>query len=82
MKKKIFLKLILDYFAFGEPEAYSWTQEWKKRLLPHLHVLLTLKRNSKLLTVEDIDKIITAEIANGTDINSIRLKKIQLAHLN
>ena len=50
MKKNLLFEFILDYCAFGEVEAYTWTQEWQKRLLPHIHLLLTLKRNSKILT--------------------------------
>ena len=39
-----------------------YTIEFRKRGLPHAHILLFLQRGSKLPTTDDIDKFICAEI--------------------
>ncbi|XP_018462957.1 uncharacterized protein LOC108834093 [Raphanus sativus] len=53
---------IKDNNLFGPSAAVIYTIEFQKRGLPHAHILLFLKRGSKLPTTDDIDKLISAEI--------------------
>ncbi|XP_072066853.1 uncharacterized protein [Arachis hypogaea] len=48
--------------VFGRVSAVVYTIEFQKRGLPHAHILLFLHKDDKFPTVEDIDKIISAEI--------------------
>ena len=43
--------------------AHVQVVEFKKRSLPHAHILVTLKDGYKLPTVNDIDKFISAQIS-------------------
>jgi len=47
---------------FGKPAALVYTIEFQQRGLPHLHLLLTLDRASKLSTNDLIDKAVQAEL--------------------
>ena len=47
---------------FGRPVALVYTIEFQQRGLPHLHLLLTLDRASKLSTNDLIDKAVQAEL--------------------
>ncbi|XP_057426365.1 uncharacterized protein LOC130719774 [Lotus japonicus] len=47
---------------FGPVDAGMYTVEFQKRGLPHAHILLWLKPQYKLITGEDIDKFILAEL--------------------
>ncbi|XP_010479356.2 PREDICTED: uncharacterized protein LOC104758217 [Camelina sativa] len=47
---------------FGPSIAVIYSIEFQKRGLPHAHILLWLKRGSKLPTTKDIDQVICAEI--------------------
>ncbi|XP_044005535.1 uncharacterized protein LOC122850453 [Aphidius gifuensis] len=47
-----------------EVQAYVFVIEYQKRGLPHVHLLLTLQRNSKITTPAIVDKFISAEIPN------------------
>ncbi|XP_033218084.1 uncharacterized protein LOC117173552 [Belonocnema kinseyi] len=48
----------------GEVQAYSYVFEHQKCGLHHVHLLLTLKQNSKLTTSNIVDECISAEILN------------------
>ncbi|XP_044014008.1 uncharacterized protein LOC122856401 [Aphidius gifuensis] len=61
-KKKELLNLIKDKKIFGEVQAYVYVIEYQKRGLPHVHLLLTLRQNSKITTPAIVDKFISAEI--------------------
>jgi len=43
-----------------------YTIEFQKRGLPHAHILIWLGSANKLKTRNDIDKIISAELPDGT----------------
>ncbi|XP_057441432.1 uncharacterized protein LOC130733312 [Lotus japonicus] len=47
---------------FGPVDAGMYTVEFQKRGLPHAHILQWLKPQYKLITGEDIDKFISAEL--------------------
>lgn len=46
--------------VFGRIRAHIYTIEFQKRGLPHMHLLVTL--NDKLLTSDDIDRFVSAEM--------------------
>ncbi|CAH9128704.1 unnamed protein product [Cuscuta epithymum] len=48
--------------VFGNVKAVVYTIEFQKRGLPHAHILLFLENDSKYPTMNDVDKIISAEI--------------------
>lgn len=62
IKKDYLINLITKQKFFGEVAAYVYVIEFQKRGLPHIHILITLKRNFKITTPEIIDKYISAEI--------------------
>ena len=61
-KRKEFTKEIVEGEIFGKVAAYCDTVEFQKRGLPHMHLLLTLEPAFKILTAEQIDRLICAEI--------------------
>jgi hypothetical protein len=62
LRKKQFLHDVLVAGVLGEVAAYSWVVEFQKRGLPHLHILLIMKHNSRLHTPDDYDTAVCAEI--------------------
>ncbi|XP_043469424.1 uncharacterized protein LOC122503067 [Leptopilina heterotoma] len=62
LKVKQLLNVIVDNKLFGEVKSYVYVIEFQKRGLPHIHLLVILKENSKILTVESVDRYISAEI--------------------
>ncbi|KAG5552505.1 hypothetical protein RHGRI_010554 [Rhododendron griersonianum] len=55
-------KEIVKNQLFGPIAAYTFVVEFQKRGLPHVHMLLILKKPFKLNTVAKIDAFISAEI--------------------
>ncbi|XP_074313927.1 uncharacterized protein LOC141649130 [Silene latifolia] len=47
---------------FGRTRAVVYTIEFKKRGLPHAHILLFLQRDDKFPEAVDVDRVISAEI--------------------
>ena len=47
---------------FGVPLAFIFVIEFKKRGLPHCHILLILHHTSKPATPDDYDAYVSAEI--------------------
>jgi hypothetical protein len=64
LKYKALIKYITESKIFGEVASYTLTIEFQKRGLPHVHIIITLKMNSKLVNEEEIDRVIRAEIPN------------------
>ncbi|XP_044588701.1 uncharacterized protein LOC123267879 [Cotesia glomerata] len=62
IKKDALIDTIVKKQLFGEVAAYIWVIEFQKRGLPHLHMLMTLKSNSKITRPEQVDRLISAEI--------------------
>lgn len=61
IKVKKMINIITKGNIFGESRCHMFTVEWQKRGLPHVHILLWLK---KRISPNDIDKVINAEIPN------------------
>ncbi|KAG5533516.1 hypothetical protein RHGRI_027634 [Rhododendron griersonianum] len=55
-------KEIVRNQLFGPVIAYTFVVEFQKRGLPHVHMLMILKKPFKLDTIEKIDALISAEI--------------------
>jgi hypothetical protein len=53
---------IVKYGIFGRAVAFVRVIEFQKRGLPHMHMLVTLAKNDKMLTPADVDKFILAQI--------------------
>ncbi|XP_011313593.1 uncharacterized protein, partial [Fopius arisanus] len=62
LKKERLMEIIVKEKLFGDVMAYVSVVEYQKRGLPHVHLLLTLKQNSKITTPDVVDKYISAEI--------------------
>ena len=67
IKKDHLIDLIMKQNYFGEVAAYVYVIEFQKRGLPHVHMLINLKNNSKKHATEDIDEIISAEIPDPSE---------------
>ena len=52
------------YIYIGKVVAKVWVVEYQKRGMPHAHILLLLHDDCKLKTVDEYDKVISAEIPN------------------
>ena len=57
---------LLKKEILGGVKAHTATIEFQKRGLPHAHILLILTKESKPITPESIDNIVSAEIPNQT----------------
>ncbi|KAG5550811.1 hypothetical protein RHGRI_015690 [Rhododendron griersonianum] len=55
-------KEVVKNEIFGPVAAYTFAVEFQKRGLPHVHMLIILKKAYKLNTVQQIDPLISAEI--------------------
>ncbi|GBN05993.1 hypothetical protein AVEN_255995-1 [Araneus ventricosus] len=62
MKLTELLDDIIKRNLFGRVVSYIYEVEFKKRGLPHAHILLTLDTYSKIHTKDDIDKYVSTEL--------------------
>ncbi|XP_044591402.1 uncharacterized protein LOC123269633 [Cotesia glomerata] len=67
LKVKHLINVIVKQKHFGTVLAYVYVIEYQKRGLPHVHLLVTLDRDSKITTPTDVDKYISAEIPDLDD---------------
>ena len=65
LEKEYLISIITKKIYFGEVTAHVHDAEFQKRGLPHAHILVTLKNDYKLSTVNDINKYIPAEIPDS-----------------
>ena len=61
LKKKALMNAILKHDIFGPCDAHVYAIEFQKRGLPHMHLLLFLKTEFKLLSPNVVDDIISAQ---------------------
>ena len=66
IKKDELINLITKEDFFGKVTAFVYVVEFQKRGLPHIHMLITLDKNSKKESPKAIDEIISAEIPDPT----------------
>jgi hypothetical protein len=62
MKMKALLNGLVKLGWFAEVIGNIWTREYQKRGLPHIHLLLIFPRAQKVTIVEDIDRLVSAEL--------------------
>ncbi|XP_058189402.1 uncharacterized protein LOC131306985 [Rhododendron vialii] len=55
-------KEVIKKKCFGPVQAYTYVIEFQKRGLPHVYLLLIMKRGHKLVTPNDFDQFISIEI--------------------
>jgi hypothetical protein len=65
-KQRDMMDLLTKGKHFGAVAAYVHVTEFQKRGLPHEHILLIMKSDSKLKTPDDYDRVISAEIPDKT----------------
>lgn len=61
-KLKELISCIMEHQIFGSVVALIYTIEFQKRGLPHAHILLTLAENDRIIGIDDINKVVCAEI--------------------
>src|SRR5438045_5259267 len=67
--------------VLGKIKAHVYVIEFQKRGLPHAHILLILDEDHKIISVEDIDRCISAELPNpDTDPTLFRIVKQNMIH--
>ena len=64
VKQQALLKIIHDGY-FGQVAGFVYTIEYQKHGLPHMHLLIFLKQQDKISTIEQIDTIISAQIPDS-----------------
>ncbi|KAK6021271.1 hypothetical protein OSTOST_13057 [Ostertagia ostertagi] len=62
LRKKELQRELYKTHIFGKSVAHLGVIEFQKRGLPHCHMLMWLAEDAKLRRVEDIDRLISAEI--------------------
>ncbi|OMO49584.1 DNA helicase PIF1, ATP-dependent [Corchorus capsularis] len=62
LKVRDLIKDLTEGQHFGESIAVTYTIEFQKRVLPHVHILLWLHPDSKLKSASDINELISAEL--------------------
>lgn len=68
LKCKALIKDLTVNKALGEVVAYTYSIEWQKRGMPHMHLLLTVREEDKPRTSEQVDRVVWARIP-ATDEN-------------
>ena len=62
LKKDHVIKDINSGKVFGKVPAFLWVIEFKKRGLPHVHILIILAEDDRINSSEDIDNVISAQL--------------------
>ena len=65
LKKKTLMKAILEHGIFGPCVAHVYAIEFQKRGLPHMHLLIFLKAEYKLLSPNVVNSLISAQWPNS-----------------
>lgn len=80
-KLKQLMSDVTENRVFGNVDAYVYTVEFQKRGLPHAHILIILSDGYKLLTAEDVDNVVCAELPEPADENNRRLFTAVMSHM-
>ena len=67
IEKDYLINLILKQKSFGETLSYVHVIQFQKRGLPQMHLLLTLKHNCKISTLDAVNRYISAESSSFTE---------------
>ena len=67
MKKEEMMKDLTKNNVFGRAVAWMHTIEFQKRGLPHAHILIVFDHETRLMTTEDFDRIVLAEIPDRNE---------------
>ncbi|XP_033212165.1 uncharacterized protein LOC117169767 [Belonocnema kinseyi] len=78
--KKDYLVDLVRQKLFGEVMAYVYTVEFQKRGLPHFHMLVTPKQNSKITNPNTVGQFVSAEILDP-NVNK-KLQEMVMKHMN
>ena len=78
LKMRALLDELLVQKVLGRPLAYTWVVEFQKRGLPHLHLLLIVHPEDKPRTPEDIDRVISAELPDPSNLDQRELLELVL----
>jgi hypothetical protein len=62
IKLKNLMNDIIRDKIFGSTVAHIYVIEWQKRGLPHAHILICLEDNDKIISAEQVDNLVKAEI--------------------
>ena len=62
LKKDQLIKDIRSRKVFGKVPAMLWVIEFQKRGLPHVHILVILSNDDRVLTSTDVDNVISAQL--------------------
>ena len=66
----------------GVVPAKLWVIEFQKRGLPHVHILVILRDSDRIITAEDVDSTISAELPPSPDTAEDEEAREQLHRLN
>ena len=61
LKKDALIDDIMKHQALGKCVAHIYTIEFQKRGLPHMHLLIIMKEDSRVKEPADVDNVICAE---------------------
>lgn len=64
LKLQYFMDNLIKKKHFGPVSTVTYTIEFQKRGLPHVHILLWLESTAKCKNEQDVNRIISAEIPN------------------
>ena len=73
MKFRALMDDLIENQVLGSVAAYTWVIEFQKRGLPHAHLLLIMRSESKPRSPDDINRIICAELPDPNDPNQASL---------
>jgi hypothetical protein len=62
LKLASFIEWATKSMVFGVVTAHTYVIEFQKRGLPHAHILVWLREDCKVRTIEDVDNLVCAEI--------------------
>ena len=74
------LRLLNVVQIFGAVVSFIYVIEFQKRGLLHCHLLLTLSEACKIREIEDIDKVVSAEIPDPADTHLYTLVGKHMVH--